>query len=140
MRAVIDTVVLVRALINPHSPCGRILLGDLAPTYTLLLSPDIVEEILDVLSRPALRQRFPQMASPPHIQAILRVLEDAEVIEPRMRVHVCRDPNDDKFLECALAGGASYIVSEDRDLLDMEEFQKVKIVDAAQFCELLASA
>lgn len=56
MRAVIDTVVFVRALITPRSRSGRILF-QLVDQYTMVLSPQIVEEILDVLYRPGLRQR-----------------------------------------------------------------------------------
>lgn len=56
MRAVIDTVVFVRALITPRSRWGRILF-QLVDQYTMVLSPQIVEEILDALYRPGLRQR-----------------------------------------------------------------------------------
>lgn len=77
------------------------------------------------------------MASPPRVQAILEVLEDAEVVEPAVRLHVCRDPSDDKFLECAVAGRAGYIVTEDRGLLDLQDFQGIKILDGRNFSELL---
>jgi predicted nucleic acid-binding protein len=43
------------------------------------------------------------------------------------------DPDDDKFVECALAAGASLIVSGDRHLLDLGEYQDVRILPAAEF-------
>jgi uncharacterized protein len=46
---------------------------------------------------------------------------------------VTRDPKDDKFLATAMAGEADYLVSEDRDLLDLGEHQGIKIVDVATF-------
>ena len=46
---------------------------------------------------------------------------------------VPRDPKDDKFLATAMAGEADYLVSEDRDLLDLGEHQGIKIVDVATF-------
>lgn len=102
-----------------------------------MASPAIIEEILDVIYRPLLRERFPQMAAPPSVQAVLRTLAAAEVVDPADRLHVCRDPDDDKFLECAVEAGADYIVSEDRDLLDIGEFRGIKIANVAEFSALL---
>jgi predicted nucleic acid-binding protein len=65
------------------------------------------------------------------------VIENAEGVEPAERLSVCRDPNDDKFLECAVAAGADYIVSEDLDLLDLRQFRDIKILTVAEFLALL---
>jgi hypothetical protein len=45
----------------------------------------------------------------------------------------CRDPKDDKFLACAMEGKAHYLVSSDRDLLDMKSYRGVAIVNPGQF-------
>lgn len=137
MKAVIDTVVFVRALINPHSRSGRLLFTDLLDRYTVVLSAAIIEEILDVVFRPILHSRFPQMASPPHVQAILELIQGAEVVEPAVVLHVCRDPSDDKFLECAMAGSADCVVTEDLDLLDLRQFEGIKLLTVAEFVKLL---
>ena len=136
MRAVLDTVVFVRALINPKGRWGR-LLFELSDRYVIVLSPDIITEIVSVLYRPALRKRFPQMADPPQLGQVLRLFEQAEVVEPAEDVSVCRDPNDDKFFACALAGRAQYIVTEDNDILDVGEHRGVRAVSAAEFIALL---
>src|SRR3972149_1824138 len=136
MRAVLDTVVFVRALINPAARWGR-LLFDLSDRYTLVLSPEIVKEILDVLHRSSLRQRFPQIDDVA-VTRPLAVLEQAEVVTPREPVSVCRDPNDDKFFACAIAGGAGYIVSEDKDILAVGEYEGIKTVSATEFTRLIA--
>lgn len=51
---------------------------------------------------------------------------------------ICRDAKDDKFLECALAAGAEYLVSRDRDLLALEKPFGIHIVTPRQFLSLLA--
>lgn len=102
-----------------------------------VLSPAILQGILEVLYRPLLRERFPQMASLPELHEVLRILDMAEVVEPTVRLRVCRDPNDDKFLECAVAGEAEYIISEDQDLLTLKEFQGVKVLSVAEFIGFL---
>ena len=52
-------------------------------------------------------------------------------------VKECRDPDDDKFLACALDGAAYYVVSGDSDLLSMREYKGIKIVTANEFLDLL---
>ena len=136
MRVVLDTVVFVRALINPKGRWGR-LLFDLSDRYVMVLSPDIIREIIEVLYRPSLRRRFPQMADPPQLDRVLELLEQAEVVEPENEISVCRDPADDKFFECALAASAEYIVTEDKDILAVGEYQVVKPITAEHFMVLL---
>ena len=58
-----------------------------------------------------------------------------EMVEPTTEVHVSRDQDDDKFIECAIDAKAMYIVSGDKDLLDIASYGGVTIVTAATFCE-----
>lgn len=61
-------------------------------------------------------------------------LTGAEVINPEISVKVIEDdPDDDVFLECALAAGADYIVSGNDHLLDEHPFRGIKIVEPAEF-------
>ena len=137
MRAVFDTVIFVRVLINPKGLWGR-LLFEHSDAYVIVLSPEIVKEILDVINRPELHRRFPDMAEMPRMALVLSKLEEAEVVEPQEHLKVCRDPNDNKFFECAVAARADYIVSEDKDILSIGEFEGIRTVAAAEFIDLLA--
>ena len=137
MRAVLDTVVFLRALINPHGRWGR-LLFDLSDRYVIVLSPEILKEVLSVLYRAELRRRFPAIAEPARLELVLGILEEAEVVEPREKVCVCRDPGDDKFFECALEGRADYIVTEDKDILAVGEHRGTKPITAEEFVALLS--
>lgn len=137
MRVVLDTVVFLRALINPHSRHGRVIF-ELSHRYELALSPQIVREILSVLYRPALRERFPQIADVPPLERVLTLFEEAVVVEPTEDVRVCRDPDDDKFFACALAAGAEYVVSEDKDVLAVGAVGPVQAIDVATFVELIS--
>src|SRR3990170_3164938 len=134
MKVVLDTVVFVRALINPKGRWGR-LLFDLPDRYVIVLSPDIMSEILSVLYRSSLRQRFPQLAEPAPVERVLALLQKAEVVEPREEGEVCRDPADNKFFACALEARAEYIITEDNDILAVGEYQGVKPITAAEFAE-----
>ncbi len=49
-----------------------------------------------------------------------------------------RDPDDNAVIECAIAGKATYVISGDRDLLDLKQFQNFEIVRASEFLDILA--
>ena len=69
-------------------------------------------------------------------RAILSPLIKAmEIIESVTHVEICRDPDDNKFLECAKDSHALYIISGDKDLLIIENFENVQIITAKDFCE-----
>lgn len=58
-----------------------------------------------------------------------------EIIDPITHIEICRDPDDNKFLECAKDSHAIYIVSGDKDLLIIKEYENIQIVTAKDFCE-----
>jgi putative PIN family toxin of toxin-antitoxin system len=133
-RVVFDTVVLVRALINPHSIYGRIVFEHYRD-YTLYVSPPMVAELLDVLQRPEISRKFRTLAGL-DLRAVLDLVSQAEVIEPEI-VPVSRDPNDDMFLATARAAQAHYLVSEDNDLLSLGQYAGTAIVNGPTFLQVL---
>lgn len=137
IRAVLDTNIFLRALINPHSYCGR-LLGDLADKYQLALSPAIIQEILEVLHRPRLRKKFPQITEL-DIERILDLFAQGFVVHPGAHPAISRDPDDEKFLACAKLAQADYLVSEDKDLLVLESYEGTRICAAAEFIGVLST-
>lgn len=67
------------------------------------------------------------------------MISEMEIIIPVSHIDVSRDPDDNKFIECAVDSGALYIVSGDKDLLDIEEYDGIQIVTAAYFCDTYGS-
>lgn len=134
-KAVLDTNVFLRALLNPHSPCGR-LLDELTDRYTLVVSPPIVREILEVLHRPKLVAKFPQLAAL-DMARVIGWFELAEVVVPSTNPPVARDADDDKLLACAKEAGADYLLTEDKDLLVLRAHGDTRICRPAEFIALL---
>ena len=132
---VIDTVVFVRSLLNPHSAPGKVIFAH-ADEYRLILSAPIVREILEVLQRPEITSKI-QFVAGMDTRRVLDLLSQAEIVELSSIPQVSRDPKDDKFLATAVAGEADYVISEDRDLLDLGEYRGIKIVDVATFLKIL---
>jgi putative PIN family toxin of toxin-antitoxin system len=103
-------------LILPESAPGRVLSAARRGEVELVLSWELVEEIVDVLGRPKLARYEVDTEA---VRALLRFFAPAL---PTVEVDVAlRDPDDVHVIRTALAGGASAIVTGDRDLLADEE-------------------
>lgn len=135
IKAVFDTVVFVRSLLNPHSRWGHIVFQT-RHRYRLIVSFPVLQEILEVLQRPELTVKFRPVGEL-NYEELLNVLALAEAVDVARILPVSRDPADDKFLATAVAAQADYLVTEDNDLLVLKEYQGVNIVSATAFARLL---
>lgn len=136
MRAVIDTNILVRALINRAGTVRPMLTALDAGLYTVVLSAALLTELTRVLRRPRMRTRYG--IAEDDIRDLLQLLiRHGEIVMPTRTIQVCRDPRDDMFLEAAVAGGADVIVSGDKDLLVLHPFEGIPIVSPAAFLTML---
>lgn len=135
LNVVFDTVVFVRSLINPHSIWGK-LIYSCKDLYTLHLSPPVIKEILEVIDRPKLKQKY-RTIQDHGIRQVLQILIHASVVEIDDIPQLSRDIKDDKFLATAKAAKADYLVSEDEDLLDLKEYEGTQIVNAETFLKIL---
>jgi putative PIN family toxin of toxin-antitoxin system len=132
MRAVVDTGVLVSALLHRQGIPGEILRALADSRFTLVYSTPILVEIIDVLGRDPFRTKYHILSE--DIHALINLIRlRGELVIPKRVVKVCRDPKDDKFIEAALAGGAEAIVSGDEDLLVLDQFEGILILRPSEF-------
>jgi putative PIN family toxin of toxin-antitoxin system len=126
-KVVLDTNILVSALLFKGELAGIVDLwkkGRIIP----VLSKETFAEFKAVLEYP----KFSLTGQ--EIKMIIEeeVLPFFEITETKDRINgVCRDPDDDKFISCAVSASADFIVSGDRDLLDMGKYESVKIISAS---------
>ncbi len=135
-KVVLDTNVIVSALIVPVGKSAQILkhINDL----DLQTSEEILSEVERVLHYPRIQRRY-QLSD----ETIHTYLERLKAVSTIVAVHsqveaVVRDPDDNKFLACAIDGGAEYLVSGDPDLTVLAEYQGIQIVTPAAFLDVLA--
>jgi len=138
VRVVFDTVIFVRCLLNPHSRWGELIFKH-AGEYTLVISEPVVREILEVLRRPELLRKFRTVENM-DMARVLDLLAEAETVEVTTIDPVSRDSKDDKFIATAQAARATYLVSEDRDLLDLGEHDGIPIIDGMGFLRILQAS
>jgi uncharacterized protein len=131
LRVVFDTNVLVSAALRPMSRPGRCLRIAIE-RGAVVVSDETVVELADVL----LRAKFDAYVSTQTREAfILAFIEQAEVVQVTQAVTVCRDPEDNKFLEAAVSGSADCLVTGDEDLLALHPFRNIPILAPAAFLE-----
>ena len=136
IRAVADTNVLVSAAIKPRGEAGRVLAHWQNGEFTLLYGTALLEELIDVLNRPHLRDKY--RLTPHYLHLFLGVIRiRGEKVEPTHRVTVCRDPHDDMFMDVALNGEADYVISNDNDLLVLSPFEDIQIITPSAFLRQL---
>ncbi|MBE2200737.1 MAG: putative toxin-antitoxin system toxin component, PIN family [Anaerolinea sp.] len=138
MRVILDTNVIVSGLISPHGSPAQILKHWYHGDFTLLYTPDMIAELEDVLRRAWLHQRLADTPRkiPDFLEAVTFL---GEIVVGYVNVAgKIRDPFDEMFLICAELGHAHYLVSGDKDLLDLTKHKETRILTSAQFLQIIA--
>ncbi|MGB3563068.1 MAG: putative toxin-antitoxin system toxin component, PIN family [Thermoanaerobaculia bacterium] len=130
MKVVLDTNVLISGVFFAGLPL-RILEAWRDGRVDLVISPAILEEYRRVGER--LAAQFEGLSLEPFLMLLAthsEIVEPPDLIEP-----VASDPDDDKFLACALISDAQLIISGDKHLLAVSPYNGVKVVSPRQFVE-----
>jgi putative PIN family toxin of toxin-antitoxin system len=129
MKIIVDTNVLISGVFFGGHP-RRILSAIVNNQLTAFATTEIVDEYEEIVQEMIERKQG-------HInKSILAPLIKAlKIIEPVTHVKLSRDPDDDKFLGCAKDAHALYIVSGDKDLLVLKQFENIQIITAKEFCQ-----
>ncbi len=129
LRVVFDANVLVSALLLPRS-VPRQAFDRAASAGRILTSEMTLIELHDVLARP----KFDRYITPDQRAAFLSAfVQQAELIEISVSISDCRDPNDNKYLELSVSGTATHLVTGDQDLLVLNPYQGIAILNPDTF-------
>ena len=134
IRVVVDTNILVSALLKPDSLPAAVLMLALFGRFQLSLSEPIFAEYEEVIRRPQFR------LSPEVIDGTLRSIRKiGHWVKPVPSITECVDPDDDMFLECAQAAAADYVVTGNERHFP-ESWKKTAVVNARQSIEIFVKA
>jgi putative PIN family toxin of toxin-antitoxin system len=132
-RYVFDTNVIVSAALFEQSLPGQALYSALSRGEPLISRESFVE-LAEVLSR----KKFDRyLTHEEREEFLVKLACEATVVEISEEIQACRDPKDDKFLEVAVCGVASCLITGDGDLLALHPFHNIPILSPMQFLELL---
>ena len=137
MRVALDANIYVSSLISSRGNPANIINRWLAGEFDVLLSQPIIDEILRVTGYERLQKKYQKLREN-RLEFVELISEQGIWIEPKEQLAVVvDDESDNRYLECAVAGGATYVVTGDNHLLQLENFQGINIVTPATFVALL---
>jgi putative PIN family toxin of toxin-antitoxin system len=140
VKAVLDSNVLVRAVLSDAGPPGSILRAWRNGSFQLVISLPLLSELEAVLSRPRIAKRT-RWSGRERIAFLVALSESAMLVAPGEEIKLIdSDPADNRVLEAAAQAGADYIVSGDRHLLDLHSYEGIDIVTPARFAAVLSTS
>jgi putative PIN family toxin of toxin-antitoxin system len=132
MKIVLDANIFISAFFWGGNP-RTVLRRSIAGIDELFITKEILDEINDVIMRP----KF--YADENEINYFLHSIEEiANKIVPKRRINNgSRDKTDNKYIECGIAAHVDYIISGDVHLLEIEEYENIKIITAKEYLEIV---
>lgn len=129
MKIVLDTNILISGVFFggfPKKTLSSIVTGKITARATAKIINEYKEIVQEMIRR-----------KQGHINKtiLIPLIKAMEIIESSSHIEICRDPDDNKFIECAKDSYAFYIVSGDKDLLVIKKYEHIQIMTAKDFCE-----
>jgi putative PIN family toxin of toxin-antitoxin system len=129
VKVVFDTNIYISAFVVPKSQAEKAILKVIENDDLLIISKEIIDEALTVLAAKFSRDR----------EAISRTaiyLSDiASLVKTRKRIKVFKDEPDNRILECAISGNADVIVTGDKEMLKLGEYEGIRIISLKEYLE-----
>ena len=133
LKVVVDTNVLISGLLGSGASSAILDLWR-DKRFVIVTSTDLVNELIATLSKPKISKRFSEIVS----QELIELIEERAVfIDPKIKFEICRDPKDNKVLECAVEGKADLIATGDNDLLVLHPFRNIDIIPPSELLKRL---
>lgn len=133
MKAVFDTNVLIAAFLT-EGLCSGLLIRARKQAFNLVLCDDIIREFEGILLK-----KFKLTSTDiSEISAIVSQAASKRLHKLGPIPNICRDPNDDMIIACAIDAAADYIVTGDEDLLILKRYQDIAIINPRNFEALFA--
>src|SRR5262249_30986853 len=127
--AVFDATTLLQAATNRSGPAGACLAFVDEGRVKVFLSAAVLEEVHDVLHRPSIRSAFPKLTDDYVSEFLELLVEKGQLVNTVSAAYrFDRDPDDEPYLNLAIAVKAEYLVSRDKDLLSLMENEEFRTI------------
>lgn len=151
-QVVFDCMIFIQAVLSDTGPAATLLDLLEADAFTLFVSAEILDEAQGVLSRPKLRASKPSLTDE-RIEAVLKRVTQKAILIGKVphKFTLSRDPKDEKYINVAVEAQVDYIVSRDKDLLDLmtghteeckdfrRRFRLLEVIDPVEFLREIAA-
>lgn len=133
MKVVIDTNVFVSGIFWEGNFCSQIIDKWKNREFKLVSSMEILEEFVKTLKNFKIQMPDDMIEEWRNL-----IIENSVIVEPTIKLSIVKDDlNDDKFLEAGISGKADFIISQDKHLLKLKEYDRIKIVSPEEFTLLI---
>jgi len=133
MRVVLDTNVFISGIFWEGNFCSQIIEKWKHKKFELVSSIEILDELVKTLKDFKI-----QMPDEMIKEWRNMIIENSIIIEPKIKLSIVKeDPDDNKFLEAGVSGNASLIISQDKHLLKLKEYQGIRIASPEESLSLL---
>ncbi|HSG28093.1 MAG TPA: putative toxin-antitoxin system toxin component, PIN family [Candidatus Krumholzibacterium sp.] len=129
MRVVFDSNILIAALLFPGGRADAAVSKILGGVDDLVISRAIIQEVLSVLASKFSRDKEELS------RAAVVLGEMGEIVAPSRRLSVFRDEPDNRILECAVEGKAQAIVTGDKSMLAIGEYEGIRLISLAEYLD-----
>jgi putative PIN family toxin of toxin-antitoxin system len=129
VKLVFDTNIFISAIVIPRSKAAKAILKIIEGDDSLIISRDIMNEVLSVLSTKFHRDR----EAISHVA--LHLSDLAQMVKPTKKIRILADEPDNRVLECALFGKADAVVTGDKEMLKLKNFEGIKIMSLKEYLE-----
>jgi putative PIN family toxin of toxin-antitoxin system len=133
VKVVFDSNIFISAFVVPRGQAEKAILKVIEENVTLILSKEIIGEVLRVLSAKFKRDKEALSRTAVYLSDL------ATIVKSSRKLKILKDEPDNRILECAVAGGADLIVTGDKALLRLKEFEGIQILSLKEFLELGSS-
>ncbi len=133
MRAVLDANVVVSGIFWSGTP-SQVLEAWMDDRFEWVLSEPILSEYTEVLHRITPKAKKPSLSE----EWLFLIRSHTHYCEPNSHFKICRDPKDNKYLDCAFSGDVQALVSGDEDLLSLKSNFPIKILSPKEFLKILS--
>jgi putative PIN family toxin of toxin-antitoxin system len=127
MRVVFDTNIFISVLVIPGSLAEKAILKIIEGGDILVISKDIIDEVLSVLSSKFSRDK----EALSHVAVMLSEL--GELVKPIKKIGIFKDDPDNRILECAIHGKADVLVTGDKVILQLRDYKGIKIISLKEY-------
>ena len=127
MKIVFDSNIYISAFVVPRSQAEKALFKVIEENFSLMISKEIISEVLRVLASKFKREKEALSRTAVYLSDV------ANIVKSTRKIKILKDEPDSRILECAVAGRADFIVTGEKEMLRLKEFEEIKIISLKEY-------
>lgn len=129
MKIVFDSNIYISAFVVPRSQAEKAIFKVIEENASLMISKEIIGEVLRVLAGKFNREKEALSRTAIYLSDV------AAIVKSNRKIKVLKDEPDNRILDCAISGKANLIVTGDKEMLRLKEFEGIKIISLKEYLE-----